>query len=88
MNPGYKIATSLILLVGIVFIAVHPFVDLGPTVLRILQTSAFLFAAFVFVRALAARRPELHCYRIVTDSVPAPRRNASQVINLNCSRLC
>ena len=88
MNRGYKIAIAVILLVGIVFITVHPFVDLEPTVIRLLQASLFLFAAFALLRNAMARRPETFCHRFVGDGADSPRRNTLRLIDLNCTRLC
>jgi hypothetical protein len=88
MNRGLIVAISLTLVIGIVCITVHPFVDLDPTVLRLLQTSVLFFALLVLARTLIGRRLEILCDRISANSVDSPRRNTLQLIDFNCARLC
>ena len=88
MNRRYKIAIAVILLIGIVFITVHPFVDLEPTVVRLLQATVLLLAGLALLRTESARRPETFCHRFVGDGADSPRRNTLRLIDLNCTRLC
>ena len=88
MNHTLKITIVVALLIVVVFIVVHPLVDLEPTVLRTLQASVLLLVAVALARDFAAYRVSACCHHVATDNSASLRKDSLNLIDLTCNRLC
>jgi hypothetical protein len=84
MNHSLKVAIVVALLIVVVFIVVHPLVDLDPTVLRHLQTLILLLIAVV----LAERQGGSCCRCLVADNTASLRKDSLRRIDLTSTWLC
>ncbi len=76
------------LLIGIIVITVHPFVDLEPTVLRLLQVSILFFGALALTAITRTVRSHTYCYLVRSDKADPLRKNSPSLIDLACARIC
>jgi hypothetical protein len=89
MSHGLKIAIVGTLLVVVMFVVVHPLVDLQPTVLRSLQTSFLGLAALVIAVALATGLVRFPSGYLATDtSHTSHRKDHLSRLDLTCTCLC
>ena len=88
MNHSLKITIVVVLLTIVVFIVVHPLVDLEPTVLRHLQASVLLLVAVALAQTLAAYRLAPCCRYMAADNSASLRKDSPSRIDLTCNRLC
>jgi hypothetical protein len=88
MNHSVKVAIVVSLLIVVVFVVVHPLVDLEPTVLRQIQASVLLLVAVVFACSLAVNQVGSVCHSIVPDNSASLRKDSLCRIDLTCTRLC
>lgn len=89
MSHGLKIAIVGTLLVVVMFVVVHPLVDLEPTVLQVLQTSFLGLAALVIAVALATGLVASPSRYLATDASQTSRRKDHlSRLDLTCTCLC
>jgi hypothetical protein len=88
MSNNLKTAIIFTLLFVVVFVVVHPLVDLAPTVVRHLQPWVLLFVAVVFVRILAPSHVGFGCHRFEPDDSASLCKTPSSHIDMTCTRLC
>lgn len=88
MNHGLKITVVVILLIVLAFVAVHPLVDLEPTVLRHLQVSVLLLVAVVLARRISASLIGACRHHHVIDKPTSLRKDFLSRIDLTSLLLC
>jgi hypothetical protein len=88
MSRNLQITIGVALLLVVIFVVVHPLVDLDPTVCRKLQPSFLLLALLPLALALAVRIISSSRCNLVTDnSVPGCKDPLSR-LDLTCTCLC
>jgi hypothetical protein len=88
MDHNLKVAIVVTLLVVVVFVVVHPLVDLEPTVVRHLPVSVLLLVAVVLACNLAVNQVGSVCHSLVPDNFASLRKDSLCRIDLTCTRLC
>ena len=88
MNRSLKVAIVVFLLIVVVFVVVHPLVDLAPTVLRHLQASILLLVAVVLASVPAVRQVGSCCRCIAPDNSASLRKDSVRRIDLTSTWLC
>ena len=68
MSHNLRIAIVVALLIVVIFVVVHPLVDLEPTVLRNSQSSFLLLAVLALTLNLAASLVPSSCRCLATDN--------------------
>lgn len=86
MSRSLRIAIAGILLIVVIFVVVHPLVDLEPTVLRTLQTSFLVLA--ILVVSLFVIVVSSSCRYLATDSSNRCRKDHLSPLDLTCTCLC
>ena len=88
MGHHLKIGIVVSLLVVVIFVVVHPLVDLEPTVLRNLQSSFLLLVALTLALTLGATvGPSSSPYR-TTDNSGLRCKNPLSRLHLSCTFRC
>lgn len=88
MGPRLKIAIAVTLLIAVIFVVVHPLVDLEPTVLRNLQFSFLLLAVLALASTLAARVSPSTCRYPTTDNSGPRCKNPLSRLDRTCTFRC
>ena len=88
MKHNLRIAIVGILLIVVMFVVVHPLVDLEPTVLRTLQTSFLGLAVLVLAVTLATSLIPLSRRYLATDNSGPRRKDPLNRLDLTCTCLC
>jgi hypothetical protein len=88
MKHNLRIAIVGILLIVVMFVVVHPLVDLEPTVLRTLQTSFLGLAVLVLAVTLATSLIPLSLRYLATDNSSPCRKDHLSRLDLTCTCLC
>lgn len=88
MSHNLKIAIVVTLLMVVIFVVVHPLVDIEPTVLRSLQTSFLGLAVLVLAVALATSLVRFPSRYLATDNSGPGRKDHLSRLDLTCTCLC
>ena len=88
MNHNLKVAIVGTLLIVVIFVVVHPLVDLEPTVLRSLQTSFLGLAVLVLGATLLTSLVPLRRRYLATDNSSPSRKDHLSRLDMTCTCLC
>jgi hypothetical protein len=88
MSHNVRIAIVVTLLIVVIFVVVHPLVDIEPTVLRSLQTSFLGLAVLVLAVTLATILVPLSSRYLATDNSGPRRKDHLSRLDLTCTFLC
>jgi hypothetical protein len=88
MNHALKIAVVGVLLIVVIFVVVHPLVDLEPTVFRSFTTSFLGLAVLFLVLTVASSLTASCCQYPVGDNSSPCRKDHLSRLDLTCTSLC
>ena len=88
MGHHLRIAIVVTVLMVVIFVVVHPLVDLEPTVLRSLQSSLLLLAVLGLALTLAAKVISSTSRYPATDHSSPRRKDPLSRLDLTCTCLC